>query len=61
MAVTINLNRNLRLLGMTYTQLLTIGFPPILSAGVMYIMVLLAHSGMFLDISATVRLPMETA
>jgi O-antigen/teichoic acid export membrane protein len=59
MAATINVNRNLRLLGMTYRQLLTIVFPSILSAGVMYVTVLLAHNGLLSDLSAAVRLPME--
>jgi len=58
-AATINVNRNLRLLGMTYRQLLRIVFPSMLSAGVMYVTVLLAYNGLLSDISAAVRLPME--
>jgi teichuronic acid exporter len=60
-AATVNVNRNLRLLGMTYTQLLAIVFPSMLSAGVMYVVVLLAHNGLLWGISAAVRLPLETA
>jgi len=59
-AATININRNLRLLGMTYMQLLTIVFPSMLSAGIMYMVVLLTHSELLGGISAAVRLPLET-
>jgi O-antigen/teichoic acid export membrane protein len=61
MAATINLNRNLRLLGMVYTQLLTIVFPSMLSAGLMYMAVLLAHGGPLESVSAALRLPLEIA
>jgi teichuronic acid exporter len=60
-AATINLNRNLRLLSMTYTQLITIVFPSMLSACVMYLVVLLVQTGPLGGISAAMRLPLETA
>jgi teichuronic acid exporter len=60
-AATINVNRNLRLLGMTYMQLVAMVFPSMLSAGIMYMAVLLAHSELLWGISVAVRLPMETA
>lgn len=57
---TINLNRNLRLLEMSYSQFMELLLPSMLAAALMYAAVLIAHSGPFAGISPSVRLPLET-
>lgn len=59
-AATLNLNRNLRLLRMSYLQFLERLFPAMLAAALMYAALLIAQSGPLAGMSPMVRLPLET-
>lgn len=59
-AASINLNRNLRLVEMSYSQFIELLRPSMLAAAWMYAAVLIAQSGPFAGISPLVRLPLET-
>jgi teichuronic acid exporter len=58
-SATVNLIRNLQLLGMHYSQLLELAFPSMFAAATMYAALLIAHSQLFDGISSIVRLPLE--
>ena len=57
---TINLNRNLRLLDVSYSRFFELLFPSMLAAALMYAAVLIAQNGPLSGVAPTVRLPLET-